>query len=85
MSKAAGGRYSCPATEPLIPWAAGENSYTEPGSLGWPVSVSSFHVAAEEEDDSDADSATSSDTGNAELPEIPGLDATSQADAAELI
>ena len=86
LSNSTGGRDSYPAaTEPLVSWAAGGSGYTEPGSSAWPGPVSAFPATAEEEEDIDADSATSSDTGNEELPEIPGLDNMSQVDAAELI
>ncbi len=45
----------------------------------------SFLATTEDEDSVDTDSATPSDTGNEELPEIPGLDTMSQEEAAELI
>ncbi len=48
-------------SKPPVPWAAGETDYNATGSSG-----SAFPTTADDDEDIDADSATSSDSGDEE-------------------
>ena len=85
------------APNPSTDWAASAGGHPDAGYPGWASgttaphgSQAAYQAEAEEfnigTDDEDEDSSeTSSDSGNEEIPDIPGLEHLSQADAAEHI
>ncbi len=97
----AAGRRTSPASwdvaaSSTTDWAASGGGHPEAGYPGWASgstapqgNVIAYPTEAEEyyigDDDDEDSSATSSDSGNEAIPEIPGLEQLSQAEAAEHI